>query len=142
MVRVPRGTSAPATLATPQAYTLLTDPSSEPPVNRLTELTSRHTLHDDAGLATRQNLSEEALWSFRNTIAFWAATFFLQGSVLFTIGSVAMYPSVLIVCGEEGTKEENMSSGCQPEYFYRAWVDYSFMIGGEISEQSEDVYSD
>jgi len=65
-------------------------------------------------------------WEFRNTIAFWAATFFLQGSALFTIGSISMYPSVLRVCGGG---ENATVSDCQPEYIYKAWVDYSFMIG-------------
>ena len=71
-------------------------------------------LHEDAGIKTRVLPVEERHWEFRNTIAFWAATFFLQGSVLFTVGSIAMYPKVL-----EG----------QPEFLYEAWVDYSFFIG-------------
>ena len=71
-------------------------------------------------------ISGERKWEFQNTIAFWAATFFLQGSVLFAIGSIAMYPSILRVCG---VGEEPTVSDCQPEFLYKAWVDYSFMIG-------------
>ncbi|GMI12834.1 hypothetical protein TrRE_jg10611 [Triparma retinervis] len=83
----------------------------------------RRSLHADAGRRPAL-LSEEQKWEAQNTVAFWAATFFLQGSLLFTIGSIALYPSVLTVCSED-TKTED----CSPEFMYLAWVDYSFLIG-------------
>jgi len=86
---------------------------------------SCRTLHDDAGVKTQSSL-EEQNWAFRNTIAFWAATFFLEGSALFTIGSIAMYPSVIQVCTDDMDPAIN---DCEAEFFYKAWVDYSFMIG-------------
>jgi hypothetical protein len=51
-------------------------------------------------------------WNFRNTLAFWASIFFIEGAVLFTIGSVCIYP----VVGLRGAS-------------YEAMVDYCFMIG-------------
>ena len=127
MGRAKHSGSAPAAL---NEYTLMSDRAGEfPELERLTERTAeRRTLHEDAG-RTRVMLSEERTWNFQNTIAFWAATFFIQGSVLFTIGSACMYPSVLTVCGEEGTDAEDETVNCQPEFIYKAWVDYSFMIG-------------
>lgn len=50
-------------------------------------------------------------WDWKAGIAFWASVFSLQGSLLFLIGSVAMYPG--LVSGKSET----------------AWVDYPFMIG-------------
>lgn len=54
-------------------------------------------------------------WDFTATVSFWAAIFFIQGSMLFTIGSIAMYPSVHL---------EDMA-----KFKYQAWVDYSFLFG-------------
>ena len=99
-----------------------------PPVQNYVHLEAAETtdtLHDDAGV-TRAMTVREKRWQFRSTIAFWASTFFLQGSVLFATGSIAMYPSVLQVCSEE---QDHKTSSCQPEFLYKAWVDYSFMIG-------------
>jgi len=103
-------------------YMLMSNAAAEAPTG------ARATLHDDAGVRTRAALSEERHWEFQSTTAFWAATFFLQGSALFTIGSIAMYPSILNICSEEA-EESGEISNCQPEFMYKAWVDYSFMIG-------------
>ena len=149
MGRDARGTSAPAAI---NEYTLISDVLGD------NHSVPRATLHDDAGVRTRALLSEERNWEFQSTTAFWAATFFLQGSVLFTIGSIAMFPSVMLVCGEDVSSSLRLSlsdlqvvtpltlvaslllslsphqgletdDDCQPEFMYKAWVDYSFMIG-------------
>jgi hypothetical protein len=117
MPRENRGISAPATMGASlldhAEEELYWDATGNP----------RRSLHADAGRRPAL-LSEEQKWEAQNTVAFWAATFFLQGSLLFTIGSIALYPSVLTVCSED-TKTED----CSPEFMYLAWVDYSFLIG-------------
>lgn len=57
-------------------------------------------------------------WDFRNTIAFWASCIFVEGSMLFTIGSIFMFPDLISTSNAE-----------LHEMRYKAWVDYSFMIG-------------
>merc|ERR1711966_503536 len=51
-------------------------------------------------------------FDFQKTVAFWSAIFFIEGSVLFTIGSICMYPDVEL-----------------HTWKYKGWVDYTFMIG-------------
>lgn len=55
-------------------------------------------------------------YDYRDTIAYWSAIFFIEGSVLFTIGSISMYPEIL------GSKEHYANK-------YLAWVDWPFMMG-------------
>ena len=116
-----RGISAPASF---DDYNLMADAAGDPSDQDF----SRATLHDDAGVRTRAQLSEEQHWQFRNTTAFWASLFFLQGSVLFTIGSIAMFPGVLKVCPDVDDDDPD-ETNCQPAFIRKAWVDYSFMIG-------------
>ena len=127
-MRGERGTSAPAAMNDTD-YKLL-DSVGEEEGLQSTRL-RRTTIHEDAGVR-RALLSEEYIWSYRNTIAFWAAILFQQGSVLFTIGSIALYPSILHVCDEGDKNVRRRLAGeddCMPEFMFRAWVDYSFFIG-------------
>jgi hypothetical protein len=112
-----RGISAPAAMGAPLLDHAEESYWEEDPVGN-----PRRTIHADAGRRPVL-LSEEQKWEAQNTVAFWAATFFLQGSLLFTIGSIALYPSVLTICVEDSKTED-----CSPEFMYRAWVDYSFLI--------------
>jgi hypothetical protein len=53
-------------------------------------------------------------WKFQNTVSYWACVLFIQGSVLFTVGSICIYPSVAEY--QSGFVQEAMS-------------EYGFMIG-------------
>jgi hypothetical protein len=59
--------------------------------------------------------AQEKAWDFMNTVAFWASIFFIQGAVLFTIGSICLYPGII--------------PSNAPDYIAIAWIDYTFMIG-------------
>eukprot|EP00937_MAST-01D_sp_MAST-1D-sp2_P003126 g3126.t1 len=54
-------------------------------------------------------------WEFQHSLAFWSAIFYIQGSVLFTFGSLCLFPGML---GEPGLAWK--TRGC---------VDYVFLIG-------------
>jgi len=66
----------------------------------------------DSWVSVRDAESVENVWTFKSTVAFWAAVYFVIGSALFVIGSIALYPGV---CPDVG--------------YVRAWVDYPFMVG-------------
>jgi hypothetical protein len=83
-------------------------------LDRLPDDFSQSVDRDTIALGRRFNRDSEKVraWNFRNTIAFWASIFFIEGAVLFTIGSVCIYP----VVGLDAAS-------------YEAMVDYCFMIG-------------
>lgn len=56
-------------------------------------------------------------WDVKSTIAFWVSALTVEGSALFLIGSLFLYPGLL-------------PEGEDFEYAFKAWVDYPFMIGG------------
>ena len=76
-------------------------------------------LAEDISESGRQLIGESVdavlAWDFMNSVAFWASIFFIQGSVLFTVGSICLYPGAI----PEGAEE----------WVSLAWIDYSFMIG-------------
>ena len=55
-----------------------------------------------------------------DSLAFWAAIFFVQGSVLFTIGSICLYPTVL---GHLNATDE------VTEELRRAWIEGKLIPG-------------
>lgn len=61
--------------------------------------------------------AEDRQWDFQNSLAFWASVFFIEGSALFTVGSVALYPAI------------DVAEGGTADWKFRAWVDWTFVIG-------------
>eukprot|EP00658_Telonema_sp_P-2_P027282 TRINITY_DN21098_c0_g1_i2.p1 TRINITY_DN21098_c0_g1~~TRINITY_DN21098_c0_g1_i2.p1 ORF type:complete len:288 (-),score=70.72 TRINITY_DN21098_c0_g1_i2:129-992(-) len=84
------------------------DPGAHADHDRDEELPAKHARRTDA-VERRSN------FDFQRTLAFWGSIFFVEGSVLFTIGSVALYP--------------DLNAELDAEFKKKAWVDYSFMIG-------------
>merc|ERR1719453_1536128 len=60
---------------------------------------------------------EHEAWDYKGTIAYWVTAMTIEGALLFSLGSLMMYPRM------SPTDEKH-------EYVAEAWVDYSFMIGG------------
>ena len=63
-------------------------------VNQNSELPHKHD-EDEPDECGHKNKSSTAKFDFQRTISFWSATLFFQGSILFTIGSIVMYPAIL-----------------------------------------------
>jgi len=66
---------------------------------------------------TFHSLVAHAAWDYKATLAFWCTCMTIEGAILFAVGSLMMFP------GMKPTDEEH-------EYVARAWIEYSFMIGG------------
>lgn len=71
-------------------------------------LLSSPTFMDDAG---------HQAWDYKATIAYWTTCMTIEGAILFSVGSLMMYP---------GMKPEDE----EHEYVERAWVEYPFFFGG------------
>merc|ERR1719506_1308341 len=61
--------------------------------------------------------TEHEAWDYKSGIAYWCTCMGIEGSLLFTLGCLMMFP------GMKPTDEKH-------EFVARAWIEYSFMIGG------------
>jgi len=99
------------------------------------------------------NVLNDKDFDFQRTMSFWSAIFFVQGSVLFFIGSIVMYPAILR--GEVDTSAYEAAEALYTagsitlaeweaveisyeedeeikEMKSKAWIEYAFMIGAWI----------
>eukprot|EP00747_Dinoflagellata_sp_TGD_P144317 gnl/TRDRNA2_/TRDRNA2_176479_c2_seq17.p1 gnl/TRDRNA2_/TRDRNA2_176479_c2~~gnl/TRDRNA2_/TRDRNA2_176479_c2_seq17.p1 ORF type:complete len:393 (+),score=52.08 gnl/TRDRNA2_/TRDRNA2_176479_c2_seq17:104-1282(+) len=79
-------------------------------------LQEQQDFHDDTTRSFHSSVEHEA-WDYKGAVAYWCTCMTIEGAVLFSVGSLMMFP------GTKPTDEKH-------EYVSRAWVDYSFMIGG------------